>query len=147
MGARGPVGKRSEERMGHRSKEEKDSITKAPSGAPDELPDLPDPSPGWDPIAADWYLSLRESGQAAFYQPSDWAVARYAAELMSRVLDCSERGPNGQLVAALNSVMSSLLTTEGDRRRARMELERRKPAAQADADVTVLDDYRSAFSG
>ncbi|WHM30189.1 hypothetical protein OH540_09160 [Streptomyces sp. BPPL-273] len=133
--------------MGHRSKEEKDSVTKAPSGAPDDLPDLPDPSPGWDPIATDWYLSLRESGQAAFYQPSDWAVARYAAELMSRVLDCSERGPNGQLVAALNSVMSSLLTTEGDRRRARMELERKKPAGQSDADVTVLDDYRSAFGG
>lgn len=147
MGARGPIGKRSEERMGHRSKEEKDSITKAPSGAPDDLPELPEPSPLWDPIAADWYLSLRKSGQAAFYQPSDWAVARYAAELMSRVLDCSERGPNGQLVAALNSVMSSLLTTEGDRRRARMELERKKPSAQGDADVTVLDDYRSAFSG
>lgn len=147
MGARGPIGKRSEERMGHRSKEEKDSVTKAPSGAPVDLPDLPDPSPLWDPIATDWYLSLRQSGQAAFYQPSDWAVARYAAELMSRVLDCSERGPNGQLVAALNSVMSSLLTTEGDRRRARMELERKKSAPQGGAKVTALDDYRSAFGG
>ena len=147
MGARGPIGKRSEERMGHRSKEEKDSVTRAPSGAPADLPDLPDPSPLWDPIATDWYLSLRESGQAAFYQPSDWAVARYAAELMSRVLDCSERGPNGQLVAALNSVMSSLLTTEGDRRRARMELERKKPQGGASAKVTALDDYRSAFGG
>lgn len=146
MGARGPIGKRSEERMGHRSKEEIDSITKAPSGPPTGLPDLPDADPLWHPIASDWYLSLRESGQAAFYQPSDWAVARYAADLMSKVL-LSERGPNGQLVAALNSVMSSLLTTEGDRRRARMELERKKPSSQADADVTVLDDYRSAFSG
>ena len=132
--------------MGHRSKEEKDSVTKAPSGAPVELPDLPDADPLWHPIAADWYLSLRESGQAAFYQPSDWAVARYAADLMSKVL-MSERGPNGQLVAALNSVMSSLLTTEGDRRRARMELERKKPAPQGGAKVTALDDYRSAFGG
>jgi hypothetical protein len=132
--------------MGHRSKEEQNAVTKAPSGAPVDLPDLPDADPLWHPIAADWYLSLRESGQAAFYQPSDWAVARYAADLMSKVL-MSERGPNGQLVAALNSVMSSLLTTEGDRRRARMELERKKPASQGEADVTVLDDYRSAFSG
>jgi hypothetical protein len=146
MGARGPIGKRSEERMGHRSKEEKDSVTKAPSGAPVDLPDLPDADPLWHPIAADWYLSLRESGQAAFYQPSDWAVARYAADLMSKVL-MSERGPNGQLVAALNSVMSSLLTTEGDRRRARMELERKKPTPQGGAKVTALDDYRSAFGG
>jgi hypothetical protein len=133
--------------MGHRSKEEKESVTRAPSGPPAELPDLPEADLGWHSIAADWYLSLRESGQAAFYQPSDWAVARYAAELMSRVLDCSERGPNGQLVAALNSVMSSLLTTEGDRRRARMELERKKPAPQGGAKVTALDDYRSAFGG
>ncbi|WP_234315017.1 hypothetical protein [Streptomyces sp. NRRL F-5135] len=133
--------------MGHRSKNEKDSITKAPSGAPDGLPDLPEPSPLWDPIATDWYLSLRESGQAAFYEPSDWAVARYAAELMSRVLDCSERGPNGQLVAALNSVMSSLLTTEGDRRRARMELERKKLAGPKLASVSPLDSYRDIAGG
>lgn len=146
MGARGPIAKRSEERMGHRSKEEQDSVTKAPSGTPADLPDLPDADPLWHPIATDWYLSLRESGQAAFYQPSDWAVARYAADLMSKVL-LSERGPNGQLVAALNSVMSSLLTTEGDRRRARMELERKKPAPQGGAKVTALDDYRSAFGG
>jgi hypothetical protein len=132
--------------MGHRSKEEKDSVTKAPSGAPVDLPDLPDADPLWHPIAADWYLSLRESGQAAFYQPSDWAVARYAAELMSKVL-MSERGPNGQLVAALNSVMSSLLTTEGDRRRARMELERKPGGKQATASVTAIADYRSSIGG
>lgn len=132
--------------MGHRSKNEKDSITKAPSGPPSDLPELPEPDTLWHPIASDWYLSLRESGQAAFYQPSDWAVARYAADLMSKVL-LSERGPNGQLVAALNSVMASLLTTEGDRRRARMELERKKPTGRCDADVTVLDDYRAAFGG
>lgn len=147
MGARGPIGKRSEERMGHRSKEEQNSVTKAPSGAPADLPDLPDADPLWHSIAAGWYLSLRESGQAAFYQPSDWAVARYAAELMSRVLDCSERGPNGQLVAALNSVMSSLLTTEGDRRRARMELERKPTVQQTPASVTAIADYRSSIGG
>ncbi|MFE6815246.1 hypothetical protein [Streptomyces sp. NPDC057677] len=146
MGARGPIGKRSEERMGHRSKQEKSSITKAPSEPPADLPDLPEPDPLWHPIATDWYLSLQESGQAAFYQPSDWAVARYAAELMSRGLS-SDRPPNGQYVAALNSLMGTLLTTEGDRRRARMELERKKPSTAGSAKVTALDDYRSAFGG
>ncbi|MEV6854701.1 hypothetical protein AB0M89_12940 [Streptomyces microflavus] len=146
MGARGPINKRSEERMGHRSKAEQDSITKAPAGSPVDLPDLPEPDPLWHPIASDWYLSLRESGQSAFYEPSDWAMSRYAADLMSKVL-LSERGPNGQLVAALNSVMSSLLTTEGDRRRARMELERKKPRAETSGSVTALDDYRAAFGG
>jgi hypothetical protein len=59
----------------------------------------------------------------------------------------SERGPNGQLVAALNSVMSSLLTTEGDRRRARMELERKPAGKQAPASVTAIADYRSSIGG
>ncbi|MFD7661070.1 hypothetical protein [Streptomyces sp. NPDC059788] len=145
MGARGPIGKRSEERMGHRSKNEKDTITKAAAGPPADLPDLPDPDPLWHPIATDWYLSLRESGQAAFYQPSDWAVARYAAELMSRGLS-SDRPPNGQYVSALDSVMARLLTTEGDRRRARIELER-KPAGPQLAAVKPLDAYRDLAGG
>lgn len=145
MGARGPIGKRSEERMGHRSKDEKDSITKAPSGAPAGLPDLPEPDGLWHPIATEWYLSLRDSGQAVFYQPSDWAMARYAAELMSRGLQ-PDRPPNGQYVAALNSVMASLLTTEGDRRRARVELERRQTGPKL-ATVKPLDAYRDLASG
>lgn len=145
MGARGPINKRSEELMGHRSKAELGSITKAPAGSPADLQDLPEPDELWHPIAADWYLSLRESGQSAFYEPSDWAMARYAAHVMSQVL-LSDRGPNGQLVAALNSVMSSLLTTEGDRRRARMELER-KPAGPKLASVSPLDSYRDIAGG
>lgn len=132
--------------MGHRSKEEKDSVTKAPAAPPAELPDLPEPDPNWHEIATDWYLSLQQSGQAAFYQPSDWAVARYAAELMSRGLS-SDRPPNGQYVAALNSVMTSLLTTEGDRRRARIELERKKPAGVKLASVSPLDSYRDIAGG
>ncbi|MFF0588408.1 hypothetical protein ACFYWD_20825 [Streptomyces sp. NPDC003781] len=145
MGTRGPIPKRSEERR-RVNKGDGPALIQAPAGAPEGMPDLPEPDPLWHSIAADWYLSLRESGQAAFYEPSDWAVARYAADLMSKVL-LSERGPNGQLVAALNSVMSSLLTTEGDRRRARMELERKKPAGLQLASVSPLDSYRDIAGG
>jgi hypothetical protein len=145
MGAHGPIPKRSEERR-RRNKVDGPELIQAPAGGPDDLPDLPEPDPLWHAIATDWYLSLQESGQAAFYEPSDWAVARYAAHLMSKVL-MSEKGPNGQLVAALNSVMSSLLTTEGDRRRARMELERKKPAGTKLASVSPLDSYRDIAGG
>lgn len=144
MGAHGPIPKRSEERR-RRNKDDGPGLVQAPSGAPDSIPDLPEPDPKWHAIAVDWYLSLRESGQAAFYEPSDWAMARYAAELMSRGL-ASDRPPNGQYVAALNSVMASLLTTEGDRRRARIELER-KPVGPQLAAVKPLDAYRDLAGG
>ncbi|MEU2674209.1 hypothetical protein ABZ622_36170 [Streptomyces sp. NPDC007164] len=145
MGTRGPIPKRSEERR-RANKVDGPDLAKALSGAPADLPDLPEPDGNWHEIATDWYLSLRESGQAAFYQPSDWAMARYAAELMSRGLK-SDRPPNGQYVAALNSVMASLLTTEGDRRRARIELERRQPATKVPASVTAIADYQSRIGG
>jgi len=144
MGARGPVAKRSEERR-RRNKPDGPELVQAPSGPPSDLPDLPEPDHNWHEIAVDWYLSLRDSGQAAFYQASDWATARYAAELMSRLLN-SDRAPNGQLVAALNSVMGSLLTTEGDRRRARIELER-QPTGPTLAVVSPLDSYRDIAGG
>ena len=145
MGAHGPIPKRSEERR-RRNKDDGPELIQAPAGQPEDLPDLPDPNELWHPIATDWYLSLRESGQAAFYEPSDWAVARYVAELMSRGLS-EDRPPNGQYVAALNSAMSSLLTTEGDRRRARMELERKKPDGPTLASVSPLDSYRDIAGG
>src|SRR4051812_10840484 len=144
MGTRGPVPERSEARR-RRNKTDDVDLVKAPS-SPTDLPELPEPDALWHPIATDWYLSLRESGQAAFYQPSDWAMARYAAELMSRGL-LEDRPPNGQYVAALNSVMSSLLTTEGDRRRARLELARKKPAGPKLAAVSPLDSYRDIAGG
>ncbi|MFI2354667.1 hypothetical protein ACH5AG_08270 [Streptomyces anulatus] len=145
MGAHGPIPKRSEERR-RRNKDDGPELIQAPSGQPADLPELPDPNELWHPIATDWYLSLRESGQAAFYEPSDWAVARYVAELMSRGLS-EDRPPNGQYVAALNSAMSSLLTTEGDRRRARMELERKKPTGPKLASVSPLESYRDIAGG
>jgi hypothetical protein len=144
MGVRGPIPERSEARR-RRNKEEGPELAKVPSGPPVDLPDLPEPDELWHPIARDWYLSLRESGQAVFYQPSDWATARYAAELMSRALE-PERTPNGQLIAALNSVMGTLLTTEGDRRRARIELERRQTGPKL-ASVKPMDAYRDLAGG
>jgi hypothetical protein len=139
MGTRGPVGKRSEEQMGHRSKDEKASVTKAP-GALAVV--MPEPDPLWHPIATLWYEALGESGQSRFYEPSDWAAAQYAAEAMSRNLN-TERF-SAQLFTGIWSAMNDLLTTEGDRRRVRLELQR--PSEKSDsAGVTVLDEYRSAL--
>lgn len=137
----GPVPKRSDQRR-RRNKSDVD-ITAAP-GAP--VVSQPAPSEVWDPAAVRWYTSLAESGQARFYEPSDWATAWVWAELLSRALMQGDR-PSAQLVMAWSAGATELLTTEGARRRMRIELER---VGQTDDDetaaVTALDGYRARFS-
>lgn len=112
----------------------------------------------WHPVAARWYRSLKTSGQAVFYEPSDWAVAFLIAEAMSRelkpqpvvsVIDGEQHvemctlPPKGASLAAWLKAMTSLMVTEGDRRRLHLELERGAPAVEGeDASVAYLDEFR-----
>lgn len=129
----GPVPKRSDQRR-HRIKRD---ITHAEIGEFDD--EIPEPDEDWHPVATQWYLSLQKSGQRVFYTNSDWAQAFYVAEAMSRSLRTSRF--SGNLFSAVISACAELLTTEGARRRARIELER----AKADGETTVsvaMDEYR-----
>jgi hypothetical protein len=100
------------------------------------------PDSGWHPLAQDWFRSLGESGQSVFYQASDWATARYVAEAMSRSLSSGERF-SANLFAAITSAMTELLTTEGARRRLRVELERGEEPP-APPSVALMAKYRKA---
>jgi hypothetical protein len=144
MGSRGPVPKRSDKRLGHPTKAKADEapLTKAPSGS---ALVWPAPDEAWHPIARDWYLALQESGQSRFYEQSDVATARYVAEGMSRNLENSRF--SAQLFAAVSSAMSSLLVTEGDRRRVRLELERESAKAEAAEQLPSIDEYRKRLTG
>lgn len=138
----GPVPKRSSERR-RRNKPEGAEVTTVPVA--EQQVECPPADDSWHQIARDWYDSLAKSGQAVFYEPSDWATARYVAEAMSRGLQASRF--SAQLFAAVSSAMTELLTTEGARRRARLELERGGKGEEKPAGVTVLDDYRDALAG
>lgn len=97
------------------------------------------------PLAASWYESLRTSGQLIFFEDSDWAQARIWTDLLSRQL--GKGSPSAMMIAAWSSAATELLTTEGARRRLRIELERAKPAdADEDAAVAMMDEYRSRFA-
>lgn len=128
-----PIPKRSDQRR----RRNKVDITRAISE--DEW-DIPEADEDWHPVATQWYLSLQRSGQRIFFENSDWAQAFYVAEAMSRSLRTSRI--SGQLFSAVISASAELLTTEGSRRRMRIELER----AQADGEVTAstaMADYRA----
>lgn len=141
MGTRGPIPKRSEERRRTNKPTDAEPVT-APAGT-EVL--WPEPDIEWHDLASDWYMSLQDSGQSVFYQQSDVMVARYLAEAMSRNLGAARF--SAQLFAAVMAGMTELLTTEGSRRRVRVELERGPAAKQTPAGVTAIADYRRDLTG
>lgn len=127
MGARGPVPTRSDQRRRQNKNPEGIDTVKAPGFHAEQ----PTADELWHTMARDWYESLATSGQARWYQPSDWQTARVWAELLSRQL--SSGRPSAQMVAAWQQAATELLTTEGARRRARIELE--APAVDEDEEA------------
>jgi hypothetical protein len=141
MGARGPVPTRSDHRRRQNKNPEGIETVKAPGAGHVEQPPA---DPSWHELALDWYQSLAESGQARWYQPSDWQTARVWAEILSRQLAGGR--VSAQMIAAWAGAATELLTTEGSRRRARVELESpdvdEDEAAADAAMVTYLDAVR-----
>lgn len=128
MGTRGPVPKRSEERI-RRNKPEVE-VTKVEVAGPVPQPDLGFADP--HPMIVEFWESLAASAQAQFYEPSDWAFAKFTLHFADTLLKSSR--PSAQLLQGVNSALGDLLVSEGARRRVRMEVERNK----AKADVVDL---------
>ncbi|MEV0647820.1 hypothetical protein AB0I28_21380 [Phytomonospora sp. NPDC050363] len=141
MGTRGPVPKRSTQRR-RRNADGVPDISPPPATLV-EAPQLDFPA---HQLAADWYASLAESGQAQFFEPSDWQAARLLAYDLTRHLNAGR--VSAQMTAALWSAMGDLLTTEAARRRVRLEIDRDSGDEddQAAGVVAILDDYRRALS-
>lgn len=159
-GSGGPVPKRSDQRR--RTNTPAAGPTKKAAGATNVA--VPRPDPKWHPVAKRWLNSLARSGQAQFFEPSDWATAYLLAESMSRELnpqpivigkgdtteiEMQSLPPKAASLAAWLKGAAALLATEGDRRRLAIELERPRPAGEGegDADVPHLDDARRRLRG
>lgn len=154
-GSGGPTPKRSDRRLGHTSKASRERASKAAAASKVSVPRA---DPEWHPVAKQLYESLKKSGQAQFFEASDWGTAWLLAESISRELspqpmvvgkgehaqiEMVELPPKGASLAAWLKGLSSLLATEGDRRRLRLELERPKTGKEGEAaGVSWLDDAR-----
>jgi hypothetical protein len=142
MGTRGPVPKRDAERR-RRNK----PTTPTKTGAPGARFPQPRALTGWHPSMTRWYKSLAESGQAQFFEASDWEYARFVASSASTMMN--QGTMTAPAFTAILSAMNDLLTTEGARRRASVELTKAKPGESdpRPAPVAVMDDYRQALGG
>jgi hypothetical protein len=89
---------------------------------------IPEPSPNWDPSVQSWFRALRLSGQADFYEASDWATAVAAAQ----AYDIFLRTHNASVLGSFVRLSERLGVTVVDRKRSRIEL--------ADDDVTDADE-------
>lgn len=142
MGSRGPVPKRSDQRR-RTNKNPDGEITRAPAGARGSARRAADP--GWHPLIRELYYDIRKSGQAQFYEPSDWGMLRIGCQVMSDQMNSGK--PSAVMFASWDALMARLLVTEGDRRRLRVELEREKPSdPDADAGVASMDAWRARLS-
>ena len=140
MGERGPVPKRSDQRR-RRNKTE-GGIDSAPTSSSRKLgPPCPDWLLG---LGKTWYESLGTSGQAVFYTDSDWATALVVA----KAIDTFDERPTAMMLASIMSACSSLVCTEGDRRRLRIELERGERVDEdAEAGVASMETWRKKLTG
>lgn len=124
MGTRGPVPKRSDERI--RRNKDDSPVEKVQAVGTVEVPELGFADP--HPIVVDMYESLKDSAQSQYYEPSDWQFARYTLHFADQQLKSSK--PSAQMVTALNQAFTDLLLSEGARRRVRLEIERAQAGAQ-----------------
>lgn len=143
--ANGPPPKRSDQRRRRNKPDDGKAVDKVVVlGA---VP-MPPASSNWHEIAKDWYESLGASGQSKFFEPSDWRAAYLLAEVMTKNLRAKRF--SAQLFQSVWSAMGDLLSTEADRRRVKMEIEReldKPPAAEDDSEVADLDEYRRRVTG
>lgn len=118
-GPRGPVPKLAAERRRRNTPAGPTLLT-----LPTVVPSTPaEADPTWHPVIIAWYNGMREGPEAEFLTPAGWAFCAYLAVRESRNLELAR--PSAQTSALFVASQADLLTTEGSRRRLRVELDRR----------------------
>ena len=133
----GPVPKREDQRR--RQNKDNGPITKGQARGAAFIPAAPE---HWHDLASQLYDAIENSGQSEFFEQSDWAYAQIVCEALSRELNKGQR-MSAQMFQSIQTAMSNLLVTEGDRRRLRVELSK---APEADPDAEFAESERARFA-
>lgn len=136
-GSRGPVPKRDDERIRRNldpmGPVDKITVIGAVIAPELELGEV-------HPLVSDLYASMQTSAQSKFFEDSDWQIARLAMHELNRHLTGPK--PSAVFLQVLSSMLSSLLVTEGDRRRVRLEIDRNQNDGQQAAVISIADRFR-----
>jgi len=133
-GFTGPIPKRSEELVRRNSRDVE--IDKVTAIGPVPVPDLGIVDA--HPLVKELYDSMKKSAQRKYFEPTDWAKAKVTMHFLNKLLYSTK--PSAQMLATVESMMTSLLLTEGDRRRLRIEIERQPTAPDGEAKVLSMAD-------
>jgi hypothetical protein len=140
MGDRGPIPNRSEDLARPRERKGGDAAQAITKGVLRDIEYVLPPSADWHQVATTLYLSLANSGQSDYYQESDWALAWSLCDDLSHYKKAGRR--SAQMAATIYSALSSLMVSEGDRRRVRLELQPAEDDAE-DAALYAIEDYKN----
>lgn len=101
------------------------------------------PNAEWDEVARMIWEAALSSGQADWYQNSDLALLYVACDELTRYRSSGK--PSSMHLAEIMSILSNLLVSEGDRRKARLELQR--PSEEPpELRVVAMSDYADYFN-
>lgn len=141
MGQRGPIPNRSEDlaRPRERNGGERQATAAITQGEMRETI-VPNAPRDWHPIARRVWDAAKTSGQADFYQNSDWAYLYTVCDDLSEYKKAGKR--SSMMAQVVYSALSTLLLTEGDRRRARIELMAPTPDTKP-AELYAIEAYRN----
>lgn len=148
----GPVPKKKAERRRRNKTEVETEVVNVDELLVGEV-EIPVPDEEWHAIARQLYDSVMRSGQVIWMEPSDWSALYLICESISRdlnpqVVGVTEEGEvvraeiplKGASLSGYLKAMASLMMLEGDRRRLRIELERKKRLdAAAEGETNVVD--------
>lgn len=117
----GPIPKRSDERT-RRNKTDESGL-ELKKGNSFGVREAPPAREEWCDEVVHWYAMLQNSGMSEFYEYSDYAQALIIGDALNEFYSREPGRRSWQMVDTVLKHMATLGTTEGERRRMRIELE------------------------
>lgn len=144
MGQRGPLAKRDEERE-RRNRTGEDGLE---TKSYDVLGTVEIPTAFFfnTYVNAMW-MALKESVHVKFFEPSDWAYAKFTFKLADDLMGDEDKFkiPSAQMMMVLDGMFSKLMLTEGDRRRAKIEAQRNPQDQKNGKVIDAQNAFRELF--